>query len=377
MRHSCLDRYGGSLGLPRRLALILFLPVLLLGCGVPSPGYEGTAAPPSEVTPTEAAATETAPVVSPTPTPGPITINAVGDLMLERDIITLMEQNGSVHPYAAVRSMLADADITIGNMEGTFTERGSQASKFYTFRTPPRHARGLDEAGFDVVSLGNNHTMDFGDVGLTDTLAALDAAGVKHSGAGIDSSAARAPVVLETKGSRIAFLSYNAVLEATFATSTSGGVARADEDSIRQDVTAALRTADIVVVSVHAGTEYQDAPTAEQRSLLRAAIDAGASLALGHHAHVFQGWEEYGGGVIVYGLGNFVFDLDTEDLATLGARPFQTAVMRFELAPGGSVLSVTARPVYIDPLENRPLPATDSRLIEIETRIRSLNAAFE
>jgi poly-gamma-glutamate synthesis protein (capsule biosynthesis protein) len=292
-------------------------------------------------------------------------------------LIALMDQNGSEYPYAAVRPILADADITIGNMEGTFTERGSQAEKFYTFRTPPRHAKGLAEAGFDVVSLGNNHAMDYGAVGLTDTIDALDAAGVKHSGAHVDSTAAREPVILETKGIRIAFLSYNAVLEATFATSSSAGVAFADEAAIRADVGAAKQLADIVIVSVHGGVEYQDAPTAEQRRLERAAIDAGASILLGHHAHVFQGWETYGEGVIVYGLGNFVFDLDSDDLVTLGPRPFQTAVLRFELSPGGEVLSVTARPVFIDPLENRPVPAIGERLAGVEARIRLLNDALQ
>jgi len=81
--------------------------------------------------------------------------------------------------------------------------------------------------------------------------------------------------------------------------------------------------------------------------------------------------------VIVYGLGVIVFDLDTDDLATLGPRPFQTAVMRFELSPSGEVLSVTARPVFIDPLENRPVPPTGDRLDEVEARIRMLNAGLQ
>lgn len=347
--------------------------LLLLACGVADPGASPVV---PEETPRQTPEPVAAPSTSPTPGSGPITLNAVGDLMLERDIITLMDEYGSAYPYAAVRPILADADITIGNMEGTFTERGTRANKFYTFRTPPRHARGLAEAGFDVVSLGNNHTMDFGVEGLADTLTALDAAGVKHSGAGVDAAAARKPALLEVRGTTIAFLSYNAVLEATFATDTTAGVARAAEQAIRADVSAAAAVADIVIVSLHCGTEYQDAPTAEQRRLSRAAIDAGAAIVLGHHAHVFQGWETYGNGVIVYGLGNFVFDLDTDDLATLGPRPFQTAVLRFELSPAGEVLSVVARPVFIDPLENRPVPATGQRLVEIEDRIRQLNAAL-
>jgi poly-gamma-glutamate capsule biosynthesis protein CapA/YwtB (metallophosphatase superfamily) len=295
--------------------------------------------------------------------------------MLDRDIITLMEENGSVYPFAAVLDLLADADITIANMEGTFTERGVQANKFYTFRTPPRHAVGLAQAGIDVVSLGNNHAMDFGAVGLQDTLDALDAAGIPYSGAGPDAAEARRAAFLERNGLRLAFLSYNGVSEATFAGPSSAGVALADVSSIVADVTDAKLTADIVIVSLHAGVEYTDTPTQQQRSLATAAIDAGASVVLGHHAHVLQGWQEYGDGVIVWGLGNFVFDLDYYDLETLGPRPFQTLVLRLELSRGG-VESVTSRPVFINPAQNRPVPATGDRLLEIEARIERLNAAL-
>jgi poly-gamma-glutamate synthesis protein (capsule biosynthesis protein) len=321
------------------------------------------------------------PSISPgaTPTPsrlGSVTLNAVGDLMLERDIITLMDMHGSAWPYDAVRHLLADADITIGNMEGTFSERGVADNKLYTFRTPPRHAAGLAQAGFDVVSLANNHAMDYGDVALADTLAALDAAGVRHSGAGENAAAARRPVVLETNGLRIAFLSYNAVTESTPAGPSSPGVAWGDEPTIRADVAAARQLADLVVVSLHAGTEYVDAPSGVQRQLGRAAIDAGAALVLGHHAHVFQGWQRYGQGVFVLGLGNFVFDLDFDDYQTLGPRPFQTAVLHIELT-GEGVTKVEARPVFIDPAQNRPVVPDGETLRAIEARIEMLNAALQ
>src|SRR3990172_2870300 len=225
---------------------------------------------------------------------GRVTLNAVGDLMLARDIVTLMDEHGWGYPFAAVRELLADADITIANLEGTFTERGEAASKLYTFRTPPRHAPGIAEAGIDVVSLGNNHTLDFGAAGLGDTLTALDAAGGRYGGAAARPAAGRP-----------------------------------------------------------------------------AAVDAGAALVLGHHAHVLQGWERIGGALIVYGLGNFVFDLDRDDLATLGPRPFQTVVLRVDLTREG-VQGVTARPVFIDPDEDRPRPATGDEAREIQ----ALNSAL-
>lgn len=369
--------------LARLLPCCALVIALLGGCvaGDPPPGSSGEASATTAVsatTPTESPATPS-PVASavtdasqPRPA-GRVTLNAVGDLMLARDIIDLMDRHGSVHPFAAVSSLLRDADVTIANMEGTFTDRGVQGPKFYTFRTPPRHARGLAEAGIDVVALGNNHTLDFGRDGLADTLAALDAAGIKHSGAGTNEQDARSPAVVEANGLRLAFLSYNAVLEATFAGSASPGVARAQVAAVQTDVTAAGQQADLVIVSLHAGAEYTDTPTPEQRSLARAAIDAGAALVLGSHPHVLQGWERYNGGLIVYSLGNFVFDLDRDDLATLGARPFQTLVLQVELDRGG-VVSVTYRPVFIDPDEDRPLPATTDQARAIEARIETLNS---
>jgi poly-gamma-glutamate capsule biosynthesis protein CapA/YwtB (metallophosphatase superfamily) len=327
---------------------------------------------PAQETPTATQAMDSA--TTPLAT-GRVTLNAVGDLMLARDIVTMMDEWGSAYPFAAVKELLADADITIANIEGTFTERGTQASKFYTFRSPPHHSRGLAEAGIDVVSLGNNHAMDFGAQGLQDTLDALDAAGVLHSGAGANAEAARAPVFMERNGLSLAFLSYNGVSEATFAGPNSYGVASADTAAISQDVAGAKASADMVIVSLHAGTEYTDTPTAQQSTLARAAIDAGAVLVLGHHAHVLQGMQEYNGGLIVYGLGNFVFDLDSGDLATLGPRPFQTMVLRLELSHQG-VEKVATRPVFIDPAENRPMVATGERLREIETRIERLSAAL-
>jgi len=321
---------------------------------------------------------EPALVAAATATPdveGRLTLNAVGDLMLARDIVTLMDEHGSGYPFEAVRELLADADVMVANLEGTFTERGEAVDKLYTFRTPPRHARGLAEAGIDVVALGNNHTLDFGVEGLADTLAALEAAGVRYSGAGANDAAARRPALLTASGLRLAFLSFSAVSESTPAGEASPGVAWGDAAKIGADVTAAKREADLVIVSLHAGVEYQDAPSETQRALARAAVDAGAVLVLGSHAHVFQGWERYRKAIIVYGLGNFVFDLDSDDLATLGERPFQTCVLRFELTRAG-VESVSCRPVRIDPDENRPRPATGEEAAAIEARVERLNAAL-
>ncbi len=309
---------------------------------------------------------------TPTATPdGVVTIAAVGDVMLARDLITLMDEHGALYPYERVLDLLRDADITISNLEGALTERGLPVEKLYNFRTPPRFAGGLTDAGIDVVALGNNHVADYGVVGIQDTLAALDNVGLLYSGAGMDEAAARAPAIVEIEGLRIAFLSYTDQLVNTFAGLYGAGVAYADTASIAEDVGAARSAADVVVVSIHSGLEYVDEPTAVQQELAYAAIDAGALLVLGHHPHTLQRLEEYGGGLIAYSLGNFIFDLDAEDLASLGSRAFETVVLYVTLTEDG-IAGVRTAAVFIDPLENRPRPATEDEAEAILDRLGAL-----
>jgi poly-gamma-glutamate synthesis protein (capsule biosynthesis protein) len=308
-----------------------------------------------------------------------ITIAAVGDVMLARDVTTLMEQYGAVYPFEHVLPLLEGADLTIANLEAPFTERGEEQVKAYVFRVPPRFASGLVEAGIDAVSLGNNHAADYGATGLQDTLEALDAVGLPYAGAGMNEAQARAPALLIVDGQRVALLSYTDVMENTFATVDSYGAALATTDAIDADVRAARENADVVIVSLHSGIEYTDAPQPNQQSLARAAIDAGAALVLGHHPHTLQGVERYPSagsgqaGLIIYSLGNFVFDLDNEDMTNLGPRAFESAVYYVTITDG---VAVDARPelVFIDPDEVRPRPATAKQRGAILARIDELNA---
>jgi poly-gamma-glutamate synthesis protein (capsule biosynthesis protein) len=344
------------------LSVFFALSLLLAACTSGAPASQPKSA---------ATATVAAPTAAPTPS-GVATLAAAGDIMLARDIITLMEEHGVIYPFERVLPLLQNADLTIGNLETALTERGTEQVKAYTFRTPPRLAEGLAQAGFDAVSLGNNHTADYGPEGVQDTIAALDAIGVKHAGAGMTEAEARAPAFLEAQGLRMAFLSYTDIMENTFAGADSAGVALATTDAIAGDVRAARAQADVVIVSLHSGIEYTDAPQANQEQLARAAIDAGALIVLGHHPHTLQGWSEYNGGVIVYSLGNFVFDLDNEDLTNLGPRAFQTAVINITF-DANTVRSVSAVPVFIDPVEDRPRPATAEEAAAINERIETLN----
>ena len=353
--------------------------VLAVACGsgraveittvTPGPGPAPAVAAPPAATPT--------PTPTPTPTvvPAPrgITVGLVGDLMFARDVVTLMQWHGSGYPFERVMPLLADVDLLVGNLEGTFTDRGQRLDKYYTFRAPPELAATLGDADFGAVSLANNHAVDFGPVSLADTRRALDAVGVGHFGAGDDAAAAVRPHVVDAGGLRIALLGFSAVRSSVFAGTAAPGVARASVDSVREAVSAAARGADFVIVTFHFGREYDPLPTTEQHRLARAAADAGAALVAGHHAHVLQPWERRGDAVILYGLGNFVFDLDRDDLRTLGEGPFATAVAVVGLTVGQPP-RVEFRPAYIDPDENRPRAASEREAALIGAALREISA---
>jgi poly-gamma-glutamate synthesis protein (capsule biosynthesis protein) len=212
--------------------------------------------------------------------------------------------------------VLQSADVAVGNLECALGTGGKRARKSYTFLAPPEAAASLSGAGFDVLSLANNHSMDYGPQTLSETLRLLDASGIRHPGAGLDEAAAHRPAIVVVKGLRLAFLAYvNVPVEGTRFNTASWtargdkpGVAWAELARIAADVTAARGQADLVVVLLHSGYENVRAPSTIQRAAAHAAIDAGAALVIGSHPHVLQGVEYYGNGVIAYSLGNFVFD---------------------------------------------------------------------
>lgn len=242
--------------------------------------------------------------------PSELTIAAVGDIMLGGTATPELEQFGYDYPFEHVREWLTKADVAFGNLEGPLTDRGEPATnKQFVFRSPPEKVAGaLARAGIRVVSLANNHSMDYGTVGLSDTVRALDQAGIRYAGAGESLAAARRPAVIDVNGTRVAFLAYSLTFPPEFwATAKTPGTPFGHEDHVRADVAAARKRADVVIVSFHWGREGTTVLRDYQMLLGHAAIDAGASAVLGHHPHILQAVERYRDGVILYSLGNFVF----------------------------------------------------------------------
>ncbi len=236
--------------------------------------------------------------------------------MLGRTVGEQVLAQGPQIVFARVQSALNQADVLVGNLECTITDSSQPAHKSFTMEAPPETARALSLGGFDVLSLANNHSMDYGFAGLMDTRNSLGQYGILTVGAGANATDAHAPVIIQRNGLRLAFLAYvdvapeNSGFDAHswIATATSPGIAWAYPDQIKADVTAARLQADVVIVMLHSGYELNSTVSQNQRTEAHAAIDAGAALVIGAHPHILQEIEQYHGGLIAYSLGNFVFD---------------------------------------------------------------------
>lgn len=239
-----------------------------------------------------------------------LVIAAVGDIMLDGSAREIMLREGYDHAFKATREWLQRADISFGNLEGPLTHGGTRAEdKQFLFRSPPdKVTDAMTAAGFDVVSLANNHTLDYGAEGLRDTIVALEKKSIRFAGAGNDIAEARRATYLERNGLKVAFLAYSLTFPEEFwATSQRAGTAFGHRQHIESDIRQARSQADIVVVSFHWGRESTTELRPYQVGLGRAAINAGAQVVIGHHPHILQAVERYKEGVILYSMGNFAF----------------------------------------------------------------------
>jgi hypothetical protein len=310
-----------------------------------------------------------APTAEAASSPPTITISGVGDMIFDRNVAVLIRRKGGAAPLSGVASLLASADVTVGNLESPLSDVGTPVvGKDPTFRGDPRGILGLTAAGFDLLSLANNHVRDYGPAALLDTVARLDAAGIAHAGAGADRAAAWRPAVIERGGAKVAFLAFSSVVPTGFVAGKGRpGLAatRIDRRAVRRAIAAAKAHADYLIVSFHWGVEYADNANAEQIADAHAAVDAGADLVLGQHPHVIQAVERYRGGLIAYSLGDFVFD-------HYSRKTGEAFVLTAEIGPHG-VGAATVTPVYLD-TSGRPDTVRGAAASSILGRLRALSA---
>jgi poly-gamma-glutamate synthesis protein (capsule biosynthesis protein) len=241
--------------------------------------------------------------------PPAITLAFAGDVHFERRTARLLKDPATA--FGPITSVLKSADFTAVNLETAVTSRGAPQPKTYHFRTTPTAFTALRNGGVDLVTMANNHVLDYGQVGLADTLAAARAARFPFVGIGADAAAAWAPYVTTIKGTPIAIIGVSEVAELAsswVATDTRPGEANAiDLRRTLAAVRAAKQRARIVIVFMHWGTEGQACPDANQLALAPKLAAAGASIIVGAHAHMLQGSGWLGHTFVAYGMGNFLW----------------------------------------------------------------------
>lgn len=283
--------------------------------GVAGPGTEDGDARATPATSSPEPDQDDEAAATPSNTPGPdepeqIRLAFAGDIHFERQLRQLLDA-----PAAAldpIRPVLSDADVTMVNLETAVTSGGTAEPKNYTFRADSSSFDALAAAGVDVVTMANNHGVDYGADGLRDTLDAASGGPVAVVGIGANSDDAFAPHVVRVGDTRIAFFGATAFPDPTTDNWPAGpdqpGVAVSiDPERLLAEVRAARETADVVVTYVHWGIERMSCPTAEQRSLAAQLAEAGADVVVGSHAHVQQGAGLLDDTYVAYGLGNFVW----------------------------------------------------------------------
>jgi len=233
-----------------------------------------------------------------------------GDVMLSRYVgARALRQSDPASPLRDLAPLLSSADIAFVNLEAPFSDHGRRIEKGMVFKAEPEMIEALRVAGIDVVSTANNHARDCGSYGVDFTLDWLAKNGIAAAGTGHTAAQAHQGAVIERNGRRYGFLAYTYDQSNGNHADQDDRIAMlADPERMAADVSSLHSRADAVIVSMHAGVEYQKQPNAEQRRFAHAAIDAGASAVVGAHPHVTQPIESYRGGVIFYSLGNLVFD---------------------------------------------------------------------
>ncbi|MFF2073963.1 CapA family protein [Kitasatospora sp. NPDC058162] len=334
-------------------------------CGPDDPALHSAATAPSAAAPpagTAPATTGTAPAAAPTkggaPRPdGTITVAFAGDVHFEGRTQSRLSVQPPEQALGPISRTLADADLSVLNLETAITGRGAPEPKTYTFRTAPKALSVLKDSGVDVVSMANNHAVDFGADGLADTLAAKDSSPIPVLGVGHNAKEAYAPYLTTVRGVKVAVVAASQVEDITNQKWRAGankpGIASAlDVPALVSAVQAAKQQAPVVLVYLHWGEEGKACPTGAQTAVAKKLAAVGASAVVGTHAHTMVGSGMLGNTYIGYGFGNFLW-YGTSNYAFSN----ETGVTTLTLAADGKVTGEAFAPATIDD-KGIPQPVT-------------------
>ncbi|MDM7461982.1 MAG: CapA family protein [bacterium] len=287
-----------------------------------------------------------------------------GDIIFGKGVSQIAQARGIGYLFEPAAHLLRGADWTVLNMEGCISVRGAPMDKEYTFRAPLELAHHLRLAGVSMVSLGNNHSVDYGRTALMDTVEHLWRAGVWWAGAGANRQAAASPVDVDFGGVRVAIVCFTAVVPHGFpAGARTPGVATLSD--VLPRLPEARKNADVIIAIPHWGDEGRTEPNAKQRRIARALADAGVQLIVGHHPHVVQPYERVGRAHVFYSVGNFIH-------TPRSALSRQGALLRVEIDAQG-VQKLELIPLWLE--NGRPLPQSPARALEHAQRFPEIQSA--
>jgi len=292
---------------------------------------------------------------------------AVGDIMIGRGVNESILKRTPKWPFEKLSKYLNNSDIVFGNAEFSIAT-SSPAIKEFILGASTTAIKSLKLSGFNIVSLANNHSFDFHNKGLLELISELDKLGICYVGAGKTHQEAQEFKTITKKNTKISFLAYS-LLEPDKILSEKNlpAMSMFSEEKLKDDIQKAKKSSDFVFVSFHWGIEYSSAPTRYQKKVAHLAIDSGASVIIGHHPHVFQGVEIYNKGIILYSLGNLIFD--SKDKKTKEGLVFEC------LISSNSIHEPSLLPIYIENL--RPtLPEDINYYKNIAQEISILSKEF-
>lgn len=301
-----------------------------------------------------------------------ISVVAAGDIMIGNHTIAYMERHGYAYPFEATSHILHQGDITFANLEIAFTDSGEQFDKRFTFKVHPKYATGLVDAGIDVVTLANNHILDYGLEGLNNTITILDSIGILHCGAGMSKADAQEPAIFETNGHRIAVFGYSMTFPKEFwATDSTGGTNYPYDKNLKRNLQKYNSLVDLTVVTFHWGKELSHIPKGYQKRVAHRCIDLGADLVLGHHPHVLQGFEIYKNRLIAYSLGNYAF-------SSYSTKAKESMILKTCLTENG-LLYAKIFPISVDnyKIDFQPRVVTGAEADSIFTHLREYSHAID
>ena len=307
--------------------IVLLILVAVLSFFLFAPDETGVVnKPPSQPTPI--------PLAETTEAVRPVRIALVGDIMLDRYIRQVGTVRGFGYIFEKIAPLLAESNFVIGNLEGPVTKQSSLSvatnvgdKNNYIFTFPPKALTALYESNIRIVSIGNNHILDFGTEGLRETRTFLDEYDIDYFGDPNDSK--RAVLLKEVSGKKIGMVSYNQFVPQ-------------DREQLLKSIESLATDADLVIVYAHWGDEYAKEPTKTQISLGQSFINAGADLVIGSHPHVIQSKERYKGKMIYYSLGNLIFDQYFNEEVRCGA------IVTVTLPSNGDQYTIEERFVYLE-----------------------------